>query len=87
MGVYGRLLGVPQLCLADTWHDLPVTKGSALLVYLAYRGEWVSRDEILYLFYPDSPETPARSSMRQLLTAVRRLPYSEGLKTPICAGL
>jgi DNA-binding SARP family transcriptional activator len=78
---YARLLGVPKLRVGEIWHDPPLTKASALLFYLAYKGEWVSRDELLYLFYPDSPETPARSSMRQLLTTVRRLPYSEGLET------
>lgn len=81
MRAYGRLLGSPQLRVGETWYDPPLTKASALLFYLACRGGWVSRDELLYVFYPDSPETPARSSFRHLLTAVRRLPYSEGLET------
>jgi DNA-binding SARP family transcriptional activator/tetratricopeptide (TPR) repeat protein len=33
----------------------------------------------LYLFYPDSPEKPARDNLRQLLTSLRRLPYTQGL--------
>jgi DNA-binding SARP family transcriptional activator len=81
MESYGRLLGVPQVRVGETWHDLPQTKASALLVYLAHAGDWVSRDELLYVFYPDSPEAPARGSFRQLLTAVRKLPYSEGLES------
>jgi DNA-binding SARP family transcriptional activator len=76
---YARLLGVPQFRLENTWYDLPSTKASALLFYLAYQGEWVSRDELLYLFYPDSAEKPARDNLRQLLTSLRRLPYSQGL--------
>lgn len=81
MTSYARLLGVPQYPVSETWHDLPITKASGLLLYLAYRGTWVSRDELLYLFYPDTPETPARANLRQLLTSLRRLPYSEGLET------
>jgi DNA-binding SARP family transcriptional activator len=81
MESYGRLLGAPRVRVAETWHDLPQTKASALLVYLAYAGGWVSRDELLYVFYPDTPEAPARGSFRQLLSAVRKLPYSEGLET------
>jgi DNA-binding SARP family transcriptional activator len=81
MRAYGQLLGMPHLHVGETWYDFPLTKASALLVYLACRGDWVSRDELLYLFYPDSPEVPARSSLRQLLTSVRRLPYSEGLES------
>ena len=76
---YARLLGVPQFRLENTWHDLPTTKASALLLYIAYQGEWVSGDELLYLFYPDSPEKPARDNLRQLLTSLRRLPYTQGL--------
>jgi DNA-binding SARP family transcriptional activator len=81
MESYGRLLGAPRVRVAETWHNLPLTKASALLVYLAYAGGWLSRDELLYVFYPDTPEAPARGSFRQLLSAVRKLPYSEGLET------
>ena len=81
MEVYGRLLGAPQLRLAHTNYDPPLTKATMLLYYLAYKGEWCSRDELLYLFYPDTAEETARSSLRQLLTSIRRLPYSRGLET------
>jgi DNA-binding SARP family transcriptional activator/tetratricopeptide (TPR) repeat protein len=74
-----RLLGVPQFPVGETWHDVPLTKASALLCYLAYAQDWVSRDELLYLFYPDTAEQPARANLRQLLTSLRRLPYGEGL--------
>ena len=77
---YARLLGVTQVQVGEIWYNLPLTKATALLVYLAYQGKWVTRDELLYVFYPDSAEKPARSSLRQLLTTLRRLPYSEGLE-------
>ncbi len=81
MGVYVQLLGVPQFRRGETWYDPPVNKPTALLFYLACRGEWVSRDELLYVFYTDAAEKPARTNLRQLLTLTRRLPYNEGLET------
>jgi DNA-binding SARP family transcriptional activator/tetratricopeptide (TPR) repeat protein len=81
MEIDGWLLGAPRVRVAETWYDLPQTKASALLIYLAYSGEWLSRDELLYVFYPDSAEVPARGSFRQLLTAVRKFPYSQGLES------
>jgi DNA-binding SARP family transcriptional activator len=81
MEIYGRLLGAPRVRVSEAWYDLPQTKASALLLYLAYSGEWLSREELLYIFYPDTPEAPARTSFRQLLTAVRKFPYSQGLES------
>ena len=79
MTSYARLLGAPQFRVRETWHAPLLGKQGALLCYLACQGEWVSRDELLYVFYPDSPEKPARTNLRQLLTLTRRLPHSEGL--------
>jgi predicted ATPase/DNA-binding SARP family transcriptional activator len=81
MEAFARLLGAPRLELAQVSYDPPPTKATLLLYYLAYKGEWCSRDELLYLFYPDTAEAAARSNLRQLLTSIRRLPYSEGLET------
>ncbi len=81
MTSYARLLGVPQFRLGETWHDPPFNKARALLFYLVYKQDWINRDELLYLFYPDSAEQPARANLRQLLTSLRRLPYSGGLET------
>ena len=80
MEAFARLLGAPQLRHANGSYDPPPTKATILLYYLAYKGEWCSRNELLYLFYPDTAEEAARSSLRQLLTSIRRLPYSEGLE-------
>jgi predicted ATPase/DNA-binding SARP family transcriptional activator len=80
MEAFARLLGVPQLIHADGGYDPPPTKATTLLYYLAYKGEWCGRDELLYLFYPDTAEDAARINLRQLLTSIRRLPYSKGLE-------
>jgi predicted ATPase/DNA-binding SARP family transcriptional activator len=44
-----------------------------LLAYLALRGDWVSRDELAALFWPDRAQAAARSNLRKLLFEVRSL--------------
>jgi predicted ATPase/DNA-binding SARP family transcriptional activator len=44
-----------------------------LLAYLALRGEWVSRDELATLFWPDRTQEAARSNLRKLLQEARSL--------------
>ena len=76
-----RLLGSPRFHLGDAVYEPPPTKATALLCYLALKGGWCSRDELLYVFYADTPESAARRNLRQILTTVRRLPYSHDLES------
>lgn len=75
------LLGAPHVVFDGESFALPPGKSSALLYYLAYQQDWVSRDELVYLFWPDSDESSARRNLRQLLTTLRRLPYADKLET------
>lgn len=79
MATQVRLLGSPALWHQNGWSQLPFRKSSALLYYLAYQDSWVSRDELLYLFYPELPEHSARTNLRQLLATVRHLAYVKDL--------
>jgi predicted ATPase/DNA-binding SARP family transcriptional activator len=81
MEVRTRLLGVPGIFVAGTWHEPALGKAAALLYYLAYRGGWVGRDQLLYLLYPLAAERSARSNLRQLLRAVRHVPHGAGLES------
>ena len=38
------------------------------------------RDDLLYLFWPDSDEQKGRANLRQLLVALRALPFAGGLE-------
>ena len=78
--VHIKLLGVPAIGHGDDWLEPPVGKTSALLYYLAYRGAWVGREELVFLLWPDSPEEKARQNLRQLLNAIRKLPYTQDLE-------
>lgn len=79
MEAYARLLGTPRFRVGGATYEPPPTKATAVLCYLAYKGEWCSRDELLYVFYPDVPESAARRNLRQILSSLRRAPFSQGL--------
>lgn len=75
-----KLLGLPRLITASGGLGLPHGKTSALLLYLAYQHDWVGRDTLLYLLWPDAAESPARKNLRQLLSSAKHLPYTDGLE-------
>ncbi len=56
---------------------------AALLVYLAVEGgeQFVSRDTLLGVFWPDSDETRGRAALRQALAFLRRVLGTEALRT------
>ncbi|MBX3605941.1 MAG: tetratricopeptide repeat protein [Piscinibacter sp.] len=48
-----------------------------LLAYLALRGDWVGRDELAGLFWPERGQASARSNLRKLLLETRALALPE----------
>jgi predicted ATPase/DNA-binding SARP family transcriptional activator len=75
-----RLLGIPHLSHpGDTVSFLPDQRYQ-LLSYLTYKGEWVSRDELAYLFWSDIDNETARNNLRQLVRRLRALSFPEGLE-------
>lgn len=90
-----QMLGRPGVEDRGEWRELPRGKTSALLYYLAYREAWVSRDEIVYLFWPDSPDPVARGNLRSLLSRnLRRQPFTvppeiepERLRWPVASDV
>ncbi len=70
-----RLFGPPQISVDANVVQPPQGKTEALLYYLAFRSEWVSRDELTFFFWPEADERAARANLRQLLSTLRRLPY------------
>ena len=76
-----RLLSTPSIFLGEEKVEVPQGKTSALLYYLAYQADWVSREDFLYLFWPDTEERKARRNLRQLLSSIRQLPFTQTLET------
>lgn len=75
-----RLLGRPRVSVGGQTFEPPADRRSALLLYLACVGDWATREELLYLFWPDFQEHRARANLRQLLLEARAVPYSAGLE-------
>lgn len=50
------------------------------LAFLAYAGDWVSREKLSYLFWPDTSTEQARHNLRQLLRRVQALGWVRGLE-------
>lgn len=60
---------------------MPLDKRSALLAYLSVQQGWVSRDQLAFLFWPNTDNHTARANLRQLFKRCRQLPSSEVLET------
>ena len=71
-----RLLGRPAI---DN-RPLPADRRGGLLCFLAFSGEWVSREQLSGLFWPDTDQGSARRNLRQLLSRTKRLDGTEGLE-------
>jgi len=56
------------------------SKLMAMLYYLAYEAQWVSRDQLALLFWPDSESKAARSKLRQLINRAKTLSFIQDLE-------
>jgi DNA-binding SARP family transcriptional activator len=82
-----QLLGQARVVLEQQSHPLGLDKRGALLAYLAYANEWVLRDQLAFLFWPDSEDAKAKINLRQLLKRTKELTASRSRFTVnACAG-
>lgn len=65
------LLGSPHIQRAGTRFDLPDALPGYLVAYLAARGDWVLREEIAVLLWPEAAESEAQNNLRVNLTRLR----------------
>ncbi len=80
MAALVRLIGRGSIeAVGQVWEPA-ADRRSALLYYVAFARGWVSREDLLVLFWPDSDERRARANLRQLLVAVRALPFATELE-------
>ena len=78
---YVRLMGRPGIQSHGGWFEFMPEKRYRLLAYLAYAGEWVSRDQLAYLFWPRAVTQTARGNLRSLLERARDVTWLTGLET------
>lgn len=75
-----QLLGPPRVLLGSRSVAFEADKRYQCLGYLAWKGDWVSRDELAFLFWPDVDTARSRHSLRQLVRRVRGLPWAPALE-------
>jgi predicted ATPase/DNA-binding SARP family transcriptional activator len=75
-----QLLGRVRASIGSEVLDFLSDKRFQLLAYLAYRGDWVSRDQIADLFWSDSAPDMARNNLRQLLARIKTLEWTTELQ-------
>jgi predicted ATPase len=67
------LFGAPALELADRVLPFAAERRFQLLAYLAGRGAWVTREQLVALFWPDHDAASARRNLRGVLHELRAL--------------
>jgi predicted ATPase/DNA-binding SARP family transcriptional activator len=77
---YVQLLGAPRVRGEPEWISFVVDKRYQLLAYLAYSGDWVSRERLVYLFWPDTTTQKAQQNLRGLLHRIRSLEWQSGME-------
>jgi tetratricopeptide (TPR) repeat protein len=75
-----KLLTQPHIMHQKQRFELTPVKPVWLLIHLACRRDWVSREELADLFRPDADEATARHNLRLLLNRAKSLPWLEGLE-------
>ena len=67
-----RFLGPPLIEVDGAVVEIQRHKAVALLAYLAVTGEMQQRDTLATLFWPDSPQSRARASLRRDLSELNK---------------
>ncbi len=79
-GVRVQLFGASRAALGGEEITFAPDMRFRSLAYLAYRGDWVGREELAYLFWADTAPGTARHNLRQLLKRLRRLDWLTDLE-------
>lgn len=65
------LMGTPQVRHGETTYPLPDSLPGYLVAYLAYRADWVPREQLATLCWPDATEEDAQHNLRVNLNRLR----------------
>jgi DNA-binding SARP family transcriptional activator/tetratricopeptide (TPR) repeat protein len=76
-----QLFGTPRVVGEGArLHDLPESLPGYLVAYLAWRADWLSRESLAALLWPDMPDADAQRNLRVNLHRVRTLLATLGLE-------
>ncbi len=74
------LFGLPSIMTTEGQIPIPLDKRGALLIYLAYKQDWLHREQLSFLFWPDSDDKTARRNLRQIINRSKKLNFSQNLE-------
>jgi predicted ATPase/DNA-binding SARP family transcriptional activator/Tfp pilus assembly protein PilF len=74
-----HLLQTPHWRASAARHDLPATLPGGIIAFLAFQADWVGRDRLLALLWPEAGTAEAQHSLRTNLLRVRQLLGEWGL--------
>ena len=80
-----HLLGSPQLVRGGDRHSLPDSLPGYLVAYLALRADWVAREQLATLFWPDAAAEEAQHNLRVNLNRLRPQLRSWGIEDALLA--
>ncbi|MCA9836924.1 MAG: AAA family ATPase [Trueperaceae bacterium] len=72
--------GRPRLSFEGKARSIRLNNPNLLLIYLAVRGDWVSRSELAFLFRPDDDEVSALKHVRLLLHRAKKNDWAAALE-------
>lgn len=75
-----QLTGQPRATLGLDVVSFVPDKRFQLLSYLAYHGDWIGRERLAFLFWPDTDSANARQNLRGLVQRLRTLPWAEEIE-------
>ena len=75
-----RLLGTPHLDTDSGRLDLLPQRPALLLWRLALEGDWLTREYLADLFWPEGRDGDARHNLRLLIARARKVPWAAGLE-------
>jgi DNA-binding SARP family transcriptional activator len=70
------MLNQPHVQVESERIEITPSRPTALLMYLAYQGEWINRETLAELFWPEQPEDEARHNLRINLHRAKQLPWA-----------
>ena len=72
MSLQLHLLGTPKSLVDGELQSLTNNRTLLLTAYLSYQEDWVGRDELVLLLWPDDPEKKARHNLSQQIYNVKK---------------
>ena len=78
-----QLLGAARITVSARSLTFVDDKRYQLLAYLACKADWVGREQLAFLFWPETDTQNARKNLRHLIQRVRGLDWLEGFDAEV----